>query len=708
MPLFRGDDWLSYRVEKAYRSLRPQPLRACVKAHIRSLFFGKLAFAATPVCTLGVAAVLAWILSHLPVPCADQWERVRTFLGTLWQVHASILGITFVVVVLLIQAISPKLRSDPLFRALIEDSWIVPLGLMGVSLAAILGGIVFSVSLYEEIPPYLKGLSLSACVLFLLFIGATGYLYCRVVRFLQPAYIRDLGTRLAERAIDRSIGMELKKHLNNTLLRERTSDLRLGLSLAEKHTAMDLTPIRDERRGVVRDINLRHLARLSRMLKELKEPISHGDSPVWGRLVKGLGSPVTEGDDVLARVDLEQVPKEVAEAIHQSYRIGRRPVWDLRDELAHVKDQGLDAIRSRRPGDFQHMLDTYRRLFEQVLESVEKLRAIDHERLDLSQLQIEEEPATALLEDLSAIIRVALADDTREIMNKAVYMPAELMRLSRARDRHELFDKSGQCYLFIYRDSKTQTIAGVQPHVRQLSSRFLRHVAADSLERTTDDNEVTRGSGYIGAVMRVFSDLLRAAAEQRDGAAFDQFGRGLDALLATFPPELNLRTSDQLEQFRLQVWFGIGAGLIDLMLSSEEQWPLAEMLDYARRHFPNLETLGQTFLQVIQFGKVLAFGWLWWQLGPGEEGHVSGVVAEDWLKTFYYVQGLHLTCADIDDSGTPLPPSRTIVDALGLLEEKLETLTAQGSRYADIITPPDSDRIRNFIELHRRAKERQL
>jgi hypothetical protein len=480
--------------------------------------------------------------------------------------------------------------------------------------------------------------------------------------------------------------------------------------------------------------------------------ISNGDSPVRAFLLKGVGSFVSEDNDVLVRVAERNVTAETATALRKAYRIRpyQPPAKDLGDQLVNLKDQAFSAIRSGRPSEFQDVLNMYARLIERILHSMHGLGSLFDLRTASSPFESEWWPVMALRSDVYDIIRLALDTGDQESVETAVIFPLQIMGLALHYGDHQLFRRFGNFYPTVYGLLSTRMDEQIAESVRNRCWRLLRQFLDYRIIRRMESDlvgleELAQLKTYAVGIMLTFNDLLKAAIDQRDTAAFREFGRGLDLLLQQFDPEravpdhydLEFRLKsgrlDQVERTRIemclsryrtleaignelelvrrQLWFGLAGWLTYEFLGRRlEQQEFANLFDIARAHFNDLNALGYTFLQSVNRsrGADVALGWISWDMGLREEGETYGVSTEGWLMTFYCIQGLRLTPEDIGESGTPIPPDRQLDYIPDSLRETCNSIERQRDQWTGVVTPDDIDRIPNFLELNRRAKEEQL
>ncbi|NBB73053.1 MAG: hypothetical protein GVY35_05165 [Bacteroidetes bacterium] len=105
----------------------------------RNLSSGRRAF----LIVFGLVAALNLLAGYMGISFPEELVPAQDrgdFVATLWQIQASVLGITFVVIVFLFQSLSNREEvGESLFRFYVRRSYILPIAFLGLSLVLSLG-----------------------------------------------------------------------------------------------------------------------------------------------------------------------------------------------------------------------------------------------------------------------------------------------------------------------------------------------------------------------------------------------------------------------------------------------------------------------------------------------------------------------------------------------------------------------------------------
>lgn len=250
-----------------------------------------------------VAVMLEVPLLSVRIPANWNNSAWSSFLSDLWQVQATIIGITFVVIVLLVEAFGGRLRREDLFRFYIRKSYILPIAFAGLTLTGTIGIVRLLINQVDLMPWWMGALvqllALSLPIMFVLFLLATAWLYLRTLDFLKPSWIQQARIQLAEQAIQEAIRWEARQRIGHELFQRRC--LEMGLEHLPWDTARrDLTPIRADQDGWVIDVNLLKLREFARMLAHEVPSADDADRKCRGFILKNIDSHIRTDSDVLA------------------------------------------------------------------------------------------------------------------------------------------------------------------------------------------------------------------------------------------------------------------------------------------------------------------------------------------------------------------------------------------------------------------------
>ena len=747
----RRRQWLSYQIDVTLKSLERTAPPDLVGRRVRDFKVAIQGYLASRAGLLiGSVSVLFLYLLLLPVMSwlslfmgwnPDIWSGL---LSDLWQVHAGIIGITFVVIVLLVEALGSKLGREALFRLYIRESCILPIASAGLTLVGTIGLVRLLTSQLNPTPLWLEASALSSIMIFGLFLLATAWLYWKTVDSLRPSQIRQARIRVAEQAVAKTVKQEIRQRLGHNILHRISQELELYY-VPFAYARRDLTPIRARQSGVVIDINLKKLAEFAQTLTHTIQPAADHDRTFRGLLLKGIGSYLGPDNDVLARVYPEDQTDRATRTLRSAYKIARsiEPSDEpLISEFQALKDEAFAALRDRQPNAFNQVLTSYFNIFEQILRIWHAHGIPTTEVTAFPLPAMESRPLWILERDLYDILEFAISTQDRDLIGSAMYFPVRIARLALETNEQRLFIRFTSfmpaVYQLVARDHENRVrdfiIDWCWRHLREFADyRVIQRLESD----LTPLDELAQLGWYLIAISRTFNNLLETAVDARDQESFGQFGTALDYILQHYRPEhavtdhyqLAFRLQDenlseeerqqleqrfaryqtlvgireQVQQIRQAIWFGISGWLIREFTKGRIQQPVfATMFEQARDHFRDLRELSSTYLAVRR-EDVIGLDWSRWVLSELPEGEAHWIDTDSWMRTFYCIQGLRLTPEDIGDEGTLIVPDRDLEHMLDSLKSTCERLQEERGLWRGIVSDQDLGRIDNLLELHRRA-----
>jgi len=238
-------------------------------------------------------------------------------------VQASVLGTTFVVVVLLIQAASGRSNVEDLMDVYVRRTPLVPFAIAGLCVSVSIGACVALFRQQSGISEtHNHSLALSSFVIFVMFLFVTAWLYCGVLLWIRPSW----ASRQRRRRLETNTLLLVRHQIHTRLCRHllETECRQLGLRFVEYSSARrDLGPIRANRFGEIVDVDLATLRRFAESLEHTVSVPRHPDAQVKGFLLVGIGSRLSAGRDVLARVHPDDLSHHHGRLLRSLFRVTR-------------------------------------------------------------------------------------------------------------------------------------------------------------------------------------------------------------------------------------------------------------------------------------------------------------------------------------------------------------------------------------------------
>lgn len=620
-------------------------------------------------------------------------DDFKSFFLVLWQVQASILGITFVIIMFLITNLIAKIEttyekvSGRIIREFLNASKIY------VVLPFCLCSIVYigiTILLQDTRQTYQN------LTLFLLNIVSIFYLFSAAFNFFRPRFLEKLRLMHLNDEIIKSIDAEIDRRLSrNILMRQDENFVRYApLGVSDKSS---LIAVRNQttKQRVIRDINLSKILAYSKL----------GLITV----VKSIGSTLSKDNGVLCYVPIGTNPY-VIETIRDCFlleEVGEEV--DLPDALDGVQEETREAIRTGNVTKLERVLDVYLSLLERFLEQTSAYGIHYDSKTARSELSFEWRQIFRITINFEQAVDYAFKQGDLETIIRTMYFPIRVANLAVRYSDHFLFQRFTSIFPFIYfLGSKA-----VDPRIADFAiERSWRHLAEMSLHirrllgDATELEKIDNLKDYLIEILLTFNSLFKTAFDNKDFESFKKFGFAFDDILKYFEPRL-VEVKEEVEETKKRIWFGLGAWSIRLYRKQEltQDQFLAFFSEISTR-FDNLEKLSSIFGLLTPFGDI-EFGWDFWVIAEKREREVFGIDIQEWMQWFYCIQGIRLTPTSIGE-GTPILPSRLIVDRLENFRTVCNEILEETKKWESILGEKIKEKTSNFLLLNQRASDQQI
>lgn len=654
-------------------------------------------------------------------------EDFESFFLVLWQVQASILGITFVIIMFLVTNLIAKIEvayekvSRRVIHEFISTSKIY--GILPFCLCSI-AYIGMSI-LFKDTTQTHQNLTL-----FLLNIASIFYLFHAAFNFFTPGSLEKLRLQHLKNEIAKSIDAEITRRLSeNILMKQDVKFLRyFPLGVPDK-TSLIAVRVSTTRPRVIKDINLNRLLIYSRI-----GPIT---------LVKSLGRSLSKNDDVLCYVP-EGTHSDDIQIIRSCFVLGEaEEKVVLFEALNGVQEEMREAIRMGNVTKLERVLDTYLSLLESFLQQISAYGIHYDSNAARSELDFGWRQIYEIIRSVEQAVEYAFKQGDLETIKWAMHFPREVATLAVEYGDHFLFQRFTSIFPFVYflgsRVADTRIVDfAIDRSWRHLAemSLHIRHL----LENTTESERIGNLRDYTVEILLIFNSLLKATVDSKDFESFKKFGFALDGVLKYFEPEppfglqMALRSQnltpdertklqsqlkvkqglveakEEVEDTRKAIWFGLGAWTTRLYRKQElPQNDFLALFNDISARFESLEKLSSTLGLLTDLADV-KFGWNFWLLSEKREGEVffgSGIDTQEWMRWFYCIRGIQLTSTSIGE-GTPIAPNRTVVDSLENVKAICGRILEEPEKWRSLLDDEVNEKMQNFLALHQRAAHKQI
>lgn len=758
----RRENYLSYQIALAKIALRNESranvwklrmreIRSGLEAHLTSFWgFPSLAAAAIllNLVAVGAGTFVDW-----------QWfdeKQIHDFLAVLWTVLATILPITFVVVVFLIQTILSARRSEEgLFRILIRESRILPIAFFGLDTILSIGavyGLTINPVVHQGPLTLLVTLNL---LLFAFNLFLIGFLYWRTFEFLAPSYVDRIITDNIRSRVSESVEKEITKRLGLIILGREAQRLGIDLVPTLPYPAGNLVAVEwpiGDKVLVVQDINLQQLTRAADRFNS-----GHNTSAPQDRilLTKGFGAVLSRSSPQIAYVPQTRFSPELADLLRSCFTCNTRSATDpLKEGLSHLKAIIGQAIQSREAPELQKLINVYVNAIESFLEEMHRYRVAYGAGAAQQTSSLDWAPIFQIERDLIDILRRALATDDWEMISPVIYVPILILRVSLAHGDHFIFNVFRKfpiaIYSFGYEILQGRSNRGL---VLNRSWEYINEFCRHELEARASNPDITPDEyanvlAYVKALILTLNLLLKNAIDLGDLEHFRNFGDLLDALFADVLGQRNHAAQIAIRRRELEnvggnndqrrireqerptlhiaydaardiateksmLWFGIGGWLVNPHRRQPSNETIQPFLDKVFRHFNDVPSLATTFAAIKQDRYAgIRFEWDHWDWQsrerPAGQLEAEWIRTDSWLAWFYVIRGLTLSPTTIPDTGTPIPPRQGLELEISQVEQICTEILNDRARWEGILSFAELEQRRDsFIAWHRRAVAEQ-
>lgn len=303
------------------------------------------------------------------------WSSV----STLWQVHAAVVGLSFVVIVFLLDFVSRSGHVDAVLSHFVETSFVKP-----VLYLSLIGTVSIGVaSLYNTSLP--SGLSPDYTVaLFVITVLAIIIVYYRIIRMILDESPDDYSYQLLENQITRKVGADARAYHCNRELEDALPEEIDVIHFRYGFGPREVDAITAEDLGAQRYISDIHLRRFRSSVRELYGKLEAADSD--SRIV---GETVTVRCDVRINQDTDRYPvvldasqdlsefdlDGVERNLRRSVLSTSSPPWPTRVDdpyefVDYLEKEGVQSVRNDEYGSFSEFLGNYRDLMHHGLDEL--------------------------------------------------------------------------------------------------------------------------------------------------------------------------------------------------------------------------------------------------------------------------------------------------------------------------------------------------
>jgi len=684
-------------------------------------------------------------------------SEIVALLSTAWQVLASVIGISFVLIIFLIEYVHRHRYESQIFSLFsyyTKFHFIIILGLITLAVMGI--DLILLNTNYFELKMLLNiivfDISLLIFNLFLII-----FLYGRTFEFVRPNFfLQILGDELSKNS-KQSVEAELRKRIGSNILTNICNDSKIEFShFGYNRQGFEAVNIGDNLNQAlaVADIHVGLVKRAARLAKTDQISNEIASKIVWTSPIESIKNREKKEIAFVSGMAANIRPKaHLALSVRLSKPALRIPRL-ISENLQISKDELIESIHNGNVSIVELLLDRY--LF--IIRSF--LTAMKGYNVRYTIAEVEQESGLfsdwyvlrQIERDFFNVLEESLRSTNRETIHLVIDFPLEVIYLADEYRDHLVFKRFAHFYPYIYETSARLTDdLSLKEFVYERTWRSLQNYSLRIISRLRDSDvsheDIATYGGYTLEIAYIFNNLLKLAIDLKDLLQFESYGRTFNGIMdwhnlaptqvvdnlersLSYTSDINQRKKIEVEldynrelakveeKFiitRNLIWLGLGGWLTYLLdsnrLSPEEYRVWA---DAVAKGFPNVEMLYKTYAIDSFSQNKISRTWSNWDLQESESKQRGELVISDFIKsdswvTKYYCQrGIELSLLKADSYSKILPTnnSKYILDSVSKVVETLKSSQIWMKTFNFPIDKFD-DRSNNFIELHQLMYEKQ-
>ncbi len=666
--------------------------------------------------------LLAGLLLYVKLIPIDLFDFLDAdFLSITWQVLASIIGISFVIVVFLTeysQDRSYERRAFPIYVSGTSMIFTVMVGLltlmsMGINLA------LWKLGSVE--PAWILGASLWNSSLFLINLLLTLILYIRTYQLLSPSYFRKILINYHRRKVLERVYQELFKRVKQNMSIHFIEGLGIKPSLWRSdfpgRTGIKIKENIDESHVVI-DVNLDLISLASKNAKKLLKDLQRDKFLFIGLPGRTLSKDYPEIASVIPELNQNEVVLPLKKAI-------RTIPWksskfeSASDDLLINRDLVSTAIASGQYENVESSLNLYIETIKAFLDALKQLgyrftsELAEKESNWFNRWDIFD----TVHHQYVSLLKEALRSNQSEIISEFVGFPSQVMIEAFQYRDHFAFRRFANLYSLIYTLTRRHISDEAANQIVDRCGRLLvqfSHIWIETRLTKNDilEDEVKELIAYGGYILNVLNQLAKYQIDYRDAEYYQLTIGSIQRLFNDFCQKHDEYSIEQLEMefeyaaeeltkanlgLQLQkakelnslskklrtdrqiIFIGLGTWICHLLdkgqLSSDT---FEKFIEPLRRNFPDLNKLHEAYSYSFDYDRRDQFDWRSWEMDEWSdeaygEGRFGTIHFYSWISLYYTFRALELT-PENPDSIPEIKPAPNIKGTLDSIKADFKHL----------------------------------
>jgi hypothetical protein len=424
-----------------------------------------------------IVPILPAISSGLPTP-----SEIRSFVNTLWPVHAAIVSAIFIVVFFIIGTVHRERPLDVVLSNVVRKMYLVPVA--AFALSSILGEGISSLLLLKGSVrgsftfQGLENLLVLDFALFFLTMVALLYILWLTLKYVRFSEIWKLQVEIAQQLAKIAVEQQIVSGKASQVLRHEVE----AAGLAWLGRPGNFEPVRTTKRGYVVDIDLGKVRQFGRGLSSKGEPTDMLGKPVYGSFSVNVGDKIDDANCIVAYVPPQTESTKLARVIEQALKVRSRAPLEL-DEFnqafTDVLERALQATRGGERSVIKQTLGFYKQALLSFLNTTHH-HGITH---DYCTGSLEVEPPAhewkvreRVLDDFEYLLFQSMTTDDATSYELMKHYPLEVMNIGMTHNDHLVFSQGIRYYAKAYSRIEITELAKGRRYWEDLSKVWAEHV----------------------------------------------------------------------------------------------------------------------------------------------------------------------------------------------------------------------------------------
>lgn len=763
--LFRGH-WVSTISHKIVRGWE-SPFRRRERLHNQWLTIHQPEnWMQTVMLTFGIVflpqlLITLWFISPFCSQTTDYgWQdnNLISLLGTTWQVTAGLIGITFVIVIFLVETANRDKYERRALPVFFSETWLLFTASFGILVIMSMGFTSFIIYAFNFRTDYLSYLFSWQWVLFVANTGLILNIFIRTVRVLPKSYFTKIIKEFNHRLASLFVELELTERVASNLSITHIKKLGISFSIFEPDPIPGkvIVTIPDLPRQIQRitDINLKLVEIAYSHAKQLLPNINESDFVLYAGVDHRIANEKPGIAMINPIINHPSVTSYLKRSIkYNSYsRITRS---SLNEELVLNRDMILRAVQNQEEETVEDLLNHYIDLIEAFLQATDSYGIHFDKKTASKEMNLFSgwKLVSVIIDKYRSLVPSFLALNDFEMVMHFLHFPRDLMEMAIIYKDHLIYQQFVGLYNLIYFKCREIENSKQKENIIDYFFHLLidhrRFTLIPRLEKQiNDEQQLMEYKDYYEDLLVNWNRLLKQALDNKSSNRFSEFAHEVKKLIHEFYPNVDgfyienlnfrienasspeqkevllkelpifnfiLKSKLELEKLKQSMFLGLGGWLIHQVENGRiSQDDYFNLIPTVHQFFMDFEQLYQDYLNNKGFENAEdLFNWNSWEMSewPTEYGEViSGSLTYDsWLEKYFILRSLEILGHQVIPLAS-IPASYQSKEIYDSIEKKVKDII-KNNIWAEVLHKANIDRVEDrvstFIEILKDAKNKQ-